>query len=749
MRAELLQLFRGENGRSLLIDFLIDFDDWPRPQLLLDWLFELFSELPEGLWCDVDMLVFLLKADFTQDGFPALRLLRRAMAQVPALAEDEGLLITALNTSFWTACLFSASLLELPGMQDLVIDAVQRQRAAGDKSSLPWPPDDFPDDFGFLASLPPAYATNRDFLLLAACYVDDRGESFRRLPEALRCDREVALQFAKFQGGVLRHVGAALQGDAELVLAALLAAPDDVEGLWRQLPPRLWGNRDVLFLMLAQESMQKNFFALHLLDMAMTETPALAADVTIFLAALNASFCAACLFSASLLELPGVQQLLIDAVQRQMAAQSGGDDDDAQGRRALPWPRDHFPEGFLAALPASYSHRRFLLLAACHVDDRGASFRRLPEALRFDREVALSYARAQPGVLPHVGAALQADREVVQAAAQAAPDDLVCSPLWADDELVCLALERWGVQLLDTRAGSAIRESRPLLLCAAELDCAVLSKLAREQSIREEQQRALLRGEKVWHHNHLWDGFATSANREVGLDWGLVQASFTGPHARALLEGRPADSSRLQALLRCTGSGAALLRELWRRCVAASLRDDRGFVRGLLALHGGLLGVVDARYAVDEELVRVAVRQDGSALVHAGAELWSPEAPASSHDEPAAKRRRTAEEPLSLAKLLLGDNSDCWPLLPAGLRAQLRPLDRFECCVCAGLPTQGIRMCPEGNHFVCSGCAARVLLHDAKCPVCRKDVSNGDKRAFGARNRFAEEALREALRELR
>jgi hypothetical protein len=41
------------------------------------------------------MLVFLLKADFTQDGFPALRLLRQAVAQVPALAEDEGLLITS------------------------------------------------------------------------------------------------------------------------------------------------------------------------------------------------------------------------------------------------------------------------------------------------------------------------------------------------------------------------------------------------------------------------------------------------------------------------------------------------------------------------------------------------------------------------------------------------------------------------------------------------------------------------------
>jgi len=42
-----------------------------------------------------------------------------------------------------------------------------------------------------------------------------------------------------------------------------------------------------------------------------------------------------------------------------------------------------------------------------------------------------------------------------------------------------------------------------------------------------------------------------------------------------------------------------------------------------------------------------------------------------------------------------------------------------------------------------------VLLLDAKCPVCREDVSNGGKRGFGARNRLAEEALREALRGLR
>ena len=511
MRASLLELFTGQDGTSQLLKFLQDFDDWPRPKALLNWLFELFLELPPAVWCCSSILHELLQADFvTGDGFPALELLGRAVSHAPALAEDTSLFRHATALSLAAIRFFSKSFLEKNPIE------------------VAW--------------------------LIA--------------------------RYANAAGGVAA------------------------------------------------------------------------------------------------------------------------------------WPLQEAPEGFLACLPQSFWAKAFLVAIGHRVDDGGLSFSRLPEALRFDEDVAVRFLSSQRGVLQHVGSELQGNREMVKSALITDGDSLrFAQPcFWDDEVLLKYALLVHQSAFFSTWAGQRQLQNRDLLRWAAWGDCTVLRLLDRS-----------------WHADHY-----------------LIWLAFIG----------------IDAKRRTSSWDESTLRDLWRDCVAPQLQRDRCFVLTLLSAHGGLLAALDPSQAADVELVRAAVRNDGSALRHADPELWRTAA-ARDRDNNftvCCKRRRTgaavgvpplmAPAAVALAKLLLTDNSECWQHLPAPLRAE--QLRRFECCVCSRLPREEIRRCAvDRSHRLCLECATQVLRHDPRCPLCRADVAAADgagsEAEYGVRDLQAEADLRSAL----
>jgi len=263
VEAELIRLFACPGGKCRYLQFIVDLDAWPsQGEAFLAWVFTFITDrLPPAVWANHEAVHFLLSSDLGGHGLDVIGLLKSAGKRMPSLRTDLFLLDVALRRDLRALDCFDPDFLAgNPLGRDLVTSACRGTYARhiaenpGDGFwGVPWRPVDQAPG-GFLAALPPCFA-NREFLLEAACFVDDGGVSFAGLPLGLRADRDVAMAFVSRQKGILRSVPPALLEDEELVRTAVALDPDS----FPHAPRRFW--EDTGLAQIAVASGGRAFFA--------------------------------------------------------------------------------------------------------------------------------------------------------------------------------------------------------------------------------------------------------------------------------------------------------------------------------------------------------------------------------------------------------------------------------------------------------------------------------------------------------
>jgi hypothetical protein len=465
-----------------------------------------------------------------------------------------------------------------------------------------------------------------------------------------------------------------------------------------QLQPSLWADRRVVVSLLRSGLHEDGLDTVEYLGRAARAEPTLGNDTEVFELALEISISSVSIFSENFLILDESRKMLIQACR---GVRLPGENQ-WSGRS---WPMDTFPCGLLGCLPATYLERDFLIEAASHVNDAGASYRSLPEALKEDRDVAIAFAEKQQGILICLPTQLFQDREVLRKGLNAEPHAIEALPpdLWRDDELVEIAALGWGASFFATDIGKLHAHRGDLVLKLAALNFSTL--------------------------------FFTP--RSFGSDAEVVEAALTSPYAHW------AGAKETWAARNAWN----LLRLVWGGIVADVLKSDKNFVKKLLFSNGSLFGLCDTHQRADQALLFAAVSSDATALRDVDGSFWWPHKRRRVDPDGDAMRSHSVGSD-DMARKLLSVNLECWSHLPADVKQQLK-LDAFECCVCYQLPREEIRQCFEG-HLICRECVNRILREAAfvmpRCPVCRSYVwTNDDIFSYGARNRFAERELQERI----
>ena len=243
---ELLHLLLLQDGRGRLVQFFIDLDDCPpQKREFLAWFLDFCTgRLPASLWAEKEILLFAIKSDLSTDGMDVVEFLRRACANRPELAEDSELLDASLRMCLSSVVAFAPSLLMKPESKTMVSVFCRGiyTRSVDDYGSwsgTSWPLKSYPK--GFLSYLPENYM-DKEFVVDAACFVDDEGASFALLPQELRGDRDVALAFVFRQRGILRNVPTLLWNDRDFLRTGVAMDPQELE----KLPQRYWHDEDII-----------------------------------------------------------------------------------------------------------------------------------------------------------------------------------------------------------------------------------------------------------------------------------------------------------------------------------------------------------------------------------------------------------------------------------------------------------------------------------------------------------------------
>jgi hypothetical protein len=243
---ELIKIFSLQDGRERLVQFIVDLDDCPPQKCeFLEWFLEFCTKkLPASLWAEKEILLFLIRSDLKTDGLDVVEFLRRACANRPELAEDSELLDASLRMCLSSVVAFAPSFLMKLESRAIVSVFCRGVYARSDDdygswSGTLWPLKSYPR--GFLSCLPENYI-DKQFMVEAACFVNDRGASFALLPQELRGDREVALAFVFRQPGILRNVPPLLWNDRDFLRTGVAMDPQELE----KLPERYWNDEDVI-----------------------------------------------------------------------------------------------------------------------------------------------------------------------------------------------------------------------------------------------------------------------------------------------------------------------------------------------------------------------------------------------------------------------------------------------------------------------------------------------------------------------
>ena len=469
-----------------------------------------------------------------------------------------------------------------------------------------------------------------------------------------------------------------------------------------QLQTCLWADREVVVSLLASGLHDEGLDVVEYLCRATYTQPELAEDKCVFELALAVDISSVNAFSEHFLARDESRRALIQAC-RGTKLQG----ENKWGGRS--WPLDTFPCGFLKSLPSTYCEKEFLLEAACHVDDAGVSFKELPEALRADRDVTLAFVESQVGILGCLPTSLLQDREVLRKGLKEEPRAIEVLPqeLWQDEELVEIAALGWGATFFVSDIGKLHSHRRDLVLKLASKDFNTLFFTPR-------------------YYGHVAE---------------VVEAALTSEYARwAGVRGRKEARHASQ-----------LIQMMWNDVVADVLKLDTTFLKKLLSSNGTLLGLCKKHQRGDPTLVFAAVSNDAAALKDVDESFWRSHKRRRINATDGARCNDTTDTD-DMARKLLSANLECWLYLPPEVKQRLK-LDKFECCVCYQLPGKEIRQCLEGGHLICQSCVDQILKEAVyaipRCPVCRCYVWTDDNIfSYGARNRFAEKALQEQLREL-
>jgi len=246
LEKELLRIFLLKDGRGRLVQFLIDLDDCPpQKREFLAWFLDFCTgSLPASLWAEKEILIFLMKSDLSGDGMDVVEFLRRACEKRPELSEDFELLEASLQTCLSSVVVFGQAFLLEPEARAALTSCckgayTRAEDDFGSWSGTVWPLILYPK--GFLSCLPAAYI-DKDFMVEAACFVDDGGVSFSQLPWELKEDREVALAFVLRQRGILSNVSSLLWNDHDFLRTGVAMDPQELE----KLPPKYWDDEVLL-----------------------------------------------------------------------------------------------------------------------------------------------------------------------------------------------------------------------------------------------------------------------------------------------------------------------------------------------------------------------------------------------------------------------------------------------------------------------------------------------------------------------
>lgn len=407
-------------------------------------------------------------------------------------------------------------------------------------------------------------------------------QSFRRMPSAVKAEKEVAIAAVSLDGALLKHAAASLRADREVVRAALT-------GHWSAL-------RHANTMLRNDEEVVKERWSRQVVTDGLAlerSTLAIQADREVVLIAVSQKGSALQFASEAL---KADKEVVWAAVAQhgpalRFADASLRDDEEVvltalqNSEQALPFASERLRQEPAVLEAARLSERsRWLRM----VETDGLALQRAPENLRGDKDVVLA-AVTRHGLAVHFASGcLREDDEVAEES----------SKYWLREVTACgLKLEHAPIEIRDSKEAvfaAIAQNSRALQFASDSLrsDHPFMTALVAKHGWALEHAPEELRGNKV---------FMMSAVALHG--WTLEYASVALRHDKDV------------ALAAVSQDGRALAH------VAEALRGDRDVVLAAVSRFGMMLHLASSELRGSNDIVLAAVNQEPRALTHASVEL--------------------------------------------------------------------------------------------------------------------------------